>query len=84
MIAKITPSIFIDALQLELTAQKGNPLRGVLRDEKGSVCGTLEKNISQERERFLWTGLNDLPYGQYTIELTQGEEKMKMDLVKRI
>ena len=84
MFAKIKPSIFIDALQLELTARNGNPLRGVLRDDKGSVWGVLEKNISKEREEFTWSGLNDLPYGKYTLELSQGEDEMKMNLVKRV
>jgi hypothetical protein len=84
MFAKIKPSIFIDALQVELSALRGNFLRGVLRDDNGSICSTLEKNILTENEQFSWTGLNDLPYGRYTIELSQGEDEMKMNLVKRI
>ncbi|MBC7946396.1 MAG: hypothetical protein H7Y42_00840 [Chitinophagaceae bacterium] len=84
MFAKIKPSNFIDALQLELSAQTGNFLRGVLRDDQGSICSTLERDIMYENEHFTWTGLNDLPYGQYTIELSQGEDEMKMNLVKRI
>lgn len=89
MFAKIKPSIFIDALQLELTAMSGNLLKGVLKDDKGSVCSVLEKNISKEKENLTWTGLNDLPYGKYTIELSQGEDdsdsyQVKMNLVKRI
>ena len=84
MFAKIKPSIFIDALQLELSALRGSFLRGVLRDDNGSICSTLEKNILKENEHFTWTGLNDLPYGKYTIELSQGEDEMKMNLVKRV
>jgi hypothetical protein len=84
MFAKIKPSIFIDALQVELSALRGNFLRGVLRDDNGSICSTLEKNIQKENEQFSWTGLNDLPYGRYTVELSQGEDEMKMNLVKRI
>lgn len=84
MFAKIKPSIFIDALQLELSADAGNFLRGVLRDDKGSICSTLEKDIMNENEHFTWTGLSHLPYGKYTIELSQGEDEMKMNLVKRI
>jgi hypothetical protein len=83
MFVKVKPSIFIDALQLELNAHVGNFLRGVLKDDKGSICSTLEKNIMKENEHFTWTGLNDLPYGKYTIELSQGEDEMKMNLVKR-
>jgi hypothetical protein len=84
MIAKIKPSIFIDALQLELSSLKGKLLKGVLRDDNGSVCSVLEKSISKDRENLTWTGLSDLPYGKYTIELTQGEEEVTMNLVKRI
>jgi hypothetical protein len=89
MFAKIKPSIFIDALQLELTALKGNFLKGVLKDDQGSVCRVLEKNISHDKEQVMWTGLNDLPYGKYTVELSQGEDepnsyRVKMNLVKRV
>lgn len=89
MFAKVKPSIFIDALQLELTALRGNSLRGVLRDDNGSICSTLRKDIEKENEQFTWTGLNDLPYGKYTIELSQEEDEsdmyqVKMNLVKRI
>ena len=84
MFAKIKPSIFIDALQLELSALSGSSLRGVLRDANGSICSILEKDIQKESEQFTWTGLNDLPYGKYTIELSQGDDEMKMNLVKRI
>jgi hypothetical protein len=84
MFAKIKPSIFIDALQFELTSHKGDRLKGILRDEKGSVCSTLEKTVLTERENFTWSGLNDLPYGRYTLELSHGEEQMEMRLVKRI
>ena len=84
MFAKVMPSNFIDALKLQLLAPKGNFLRGILKDDKGSVCCTLEKKIGTEQETFTWTGLNDLPYGKYTLELSQGEDLMKMNLVKRV
>ena len=84
MFIKIKSSMFIDALQLELTAPKGNCLRGVLKDDTGSICSTIEKDIAIDHERFTWTGLNHLPYGRYTLELSHGEDEMKMNLVKRI
>lgn len=84
MFAKVKSSVFIDALQFELVAQKGNCLRGVLRDEKGSVCSTLEKEPSGNREYVIWEGLNDLPYGVYTLVLSHGEDEMRMNLVKRV
>jgi hypothetical protein len=84
MFAKVKPSIFIDALQVELSSLRGSFLRGVLRDDNGSICSTMEKDIQNENEQFTWTGLNNLPYGKYTIELSQGEDEMKLSLVKRI
>ncbi len=84
MFAKVKSSMFIDALQLQLNAPIGNCLRGVLKDEKGSIWSTFEKDISTDREELNWTGLNDLPYGKYTLELSQGNDEMKMNLVKRV
>lgn len=84
MFAKIKPSIFIDALQFELLTLHDSLLRGVLKDDNGSVCSVLEKDISTEQKQFTWSGLNDLPYGRYTLELSQGESQMKMSLVKRV
>lgn len=84
MFAKVKSSVFIDALQLQLNSPKGNCLRGILKDDKGSICSTLEKDIATDREELTWTGLNDLPYGKYTLELFQGEDEMKMNLVKRV
>jgi len=84
MFVKVKSSNFIDVLKLQLTTPKGNCLRGVLRDDKGSICRTLEKNIRRDKEELTWEGLNDLPYGKYTLELTQGEDQIKMNLVKRV
>ena len=44
----------------------------------------MERNIPDNQKQIYWPGLNDLPYGQYTLELSQGEEEMKMNLVKRV
>jgi hypothetical protein len=84
MFIKVKSSMFIDALQLELTAPKGNCLRGVIKDDSGSICSTIEKDFVIDQEQFMWTGLNHLPYGRYTLELSHGEDEMKMNLVKRI
>lgn len=84
MFAKIKSSIFIDALQFEFTALGGNFLKAVLRDDQGSVCSVLEQDLQKEKEFITWSGLNDLPYGRYTLELSQGGDEMKMNLVKRI
>ena len=46
MFAKIKSPMFIDGFRLELSGSKGNCLRGILRDDKGSICSTIEKNIA--------------------------------------
>lgn len=89
MFAKVKSSVFIDALQVELTAPKGNCVRGVLKDDAGSICCTLERNMAADGEQFTWSGLNHLPYGRYTLELSHGEDesesnRVKMHLVKRV
>lgn len=84
MFVKVKSANFIDALRLQLSSLKGKRLHGVLRDERGMVCRTLEKKIAHEKEELTWGGLNDLPYGRYTLELTGGEDELKLDLVKRI
>ena len=85
MFAKLRSSIFIDAVQLKLTAVKGyHPLRGVLKDDNGCVCRTIERKIPSDVQELTWAGLNDLPYGRYTLELSHGGDEMKMNLVKRI
>jgi len=84
MFAKVKSSVFIDTLKLQLTARSGSCLKAVLKDDTGSVCRKLESDLSQEQEELTWEGLNELPYGVYTLELSRGEDEMKMQLVKRI
>ncbi|MBL7722162.1 MAG: hypothetical protein JNK98_09230, partial [Chitinophagaceae bacterium] len=76
MFVKVKSSVFIDALQLQLNAPKGKCLRGVLKDDCGIVCRTLEKKINKDKEELTWEGLNDLPYGRYTLELSHSEDEM--------
>jgi hypothetical protein len=84
MFAKVRSSIFIDALQLQLSTPEGCCLRGVLKDDKGCICRTIEKDIYTGYEELTWNGLNDLPYGRYTLELSQGDDEMNLNLVKRV
>jgi len=84
MIAKLKSQVFIDALTLELVAPIHSNLRAVIRDEGGSVCSSLETTLPNGQNTVTWKGLNDLPYGVYTLELSQGEDELKMRLVKRI
>ena len=84
MFAKIKSSNFIDALQLELISYNQSSLKGILKDDKGSICSVIERNVSDNQKQIYWPGLNDLPYGRYTLELSQGEEEMHVNLVKRV
>ncbi len=83
MFAKVKPQVFIDTLTLELSSPERKAFKAVLKDEKGSVCRHLESEPSPHRS-LTWSGLNDLPYGVYTIELTHGDDEMKMRIVKRV
>jgi len=85
MFAKIKSSNFIDALQFELVASYADSaLKGILKDDKGSICSVLERNVPNNQRQIYWPGLNDLPYGRYTLELSQGGEEISLNLVKRI
>jgi hypothetical protein len=84
MIAKVKSSVFIDALTVELVAAPQRQLRAVLRDDKGCECSRWEAHMPQGERTFTWKGLNDLPYGVYTLELSQGEEELKVRMVKRV
>lgn len=84
MFAKIKSSNFIDALQFELTEHRDCSLKGILKDEKGSICRTLERDVPGNQKQVYWRGLDELPYGKYTLELSSGSEKMRVHLVKRI
>ncbi len=84
MIAKIKSSVFIDALTLELVAPLRSSLKAILRDDQGLECSRLETSMPTGESTVTWRGLNDLPYGVYTLELSQGDDEMKMRLVKRI
>jgi len=84
MFAKVKSPTFIDVLTLELVAPIRSSLKAILRDEKGYECSRLEASVPKGDNTVTWKGLNDLPYGIYTLELSQGDDEMKMRLVKRV
>ena len=84
MFAKVKPTVFIDSLKFELVEQDGTSLKAVLRDDQGYVCSTMEAQMPARNNEVVWRGLNNLPYGVYTLEISQGNDEMKMRLVKRI
>ena len=84
MFAKVKSQVFIDSLKFELSSYGDSPVKGILRDDKGCICSEVEMRGDERNPELIWKGLNNLPYGIYTLELTKGEEEMKMRLVKRV
>lgn len=84
MFAKIKSPVFIDSLKIEVSAPAPAFLKAVLKDDKGSICSTFEKNVAKVENELTWRNLNDLPYGVYTLELSHGKDEVKMRLVKRV
>jgi hypothetical protein len=85
MFAKVKSTTFIDSFQLEFAHPSGRAIHAVLRDDQGCVCSILEEpGTLISNEPVEWKGLNNLPYGVYTLEVTQGEDEMKLKMVKRV
>ncbi|MCC6289342.1 MAG: hypothetical protein IT249_15795 [Chitinophagaceae bacterium] len=84
MPAKLKSLVFIDTLIFELEDDTSSCLKAVLKDEKGKVCSMLDTNIPPNQKTYYWKGLNDLPYGVYTLEISNDKEELRMRLVKRI
>ncbi|MCO5240237.1 MAG: hypothetical protein M9904_09280 [Chitinophagaceae bacterium] len=84
MHARLRSMTFIDSLFFELSDATDSSLKAVLKDEKGKVCSMLETEVGCAQKFFRWEGLNDLPYGVYTLELTGGKVEQRMRLVKRV
>ncbi len=84
MIAKVKSASFIDSMKIELNDCNGKPVKAVLLDETGSICSEMETRVNEPISELTWKGLNDLPYGVYTLELTHGAEQFRVRIVKRI
>lgn len=84
MFLKVKSPVFIDHLTFQVEDPQKSLLRAVLRDDTGLVCSALEKEVETDQQQFDWNGLNDLPYGVYTLEISRGKDEMKMRLVKRV
>lgn len=82
MLAILKSQVFIDTLIFDLTDAVLSPLKAVLKDEKGHICS--ETKIEPSQRQVCWKGLNDLPYGVYSLELTCKSEEQRLRLVKRI
>jgi len=84
MFLKVKSPVFIDHLTIQVDQQQKCLLRAVLKDDAGLVCRDLETEVENDQQELDWNGLNDLPYGVYTLEVSRGADEMKMRLVKRV
>ncbi|MBS1946779.1 MAG: hypothetical protein JST47_03340 [Bacteroidetes bacterium] len=84
MLLKLKSPVFIDRVIFELDQPQKCLLKAVLKDEYGIVCSALETEAEKNQLVFNWSGLNDLPYGVYTLEVSRGSDAIKTKLVKRI
>jgi len=84
MFLKIKSPNFIDRLSFEINQTHNFLLKAVLKDDRGSVCSELQKELNLGQQSLDWEGLNELPYGVYTLEVSQGPDEMKMRCVKRV
>jgi hypothetical protein len=84
MFLKVKSPVFIDHLTFQVGEPQKAMLRAVLRDDTGIVCSALETEVEKDQQELDWNGLNDLPYGVYTLEISRGQDEMKMRLVKRV
>ena len=84
MLVTMKSPVFIDRLTFEVDHPQKCLLKAVLKDDKGSVCSALETEAEKDQQTFNWVGLNDLPYGVYTLEVHRGADEIKMRIVKRV
>ncbi|MBS1598984.1 MAG: hypothetical protein JST75_12240 [Bacteroidetes bacterium] len=84
MSLKLKSLLFINSLTFEINHPQQCILRAVLKDDSGLVCSALEKEIISGQQMINWDGLDELPYGEYTLEVSKGVDEIKMKLVKRI
>lgn len=84
MIAIEKPATFIDYFRVKLASCTRNYLTAILRDETGDECARLETVLKSDSTELTWKNLNHLPYGIYTLVLSQGDEEVCLKMVKRI
>ncbi|HYE53289.1 MAG TPA: hypothetical protein VD996_00545 [Chitinophagaceae bacterium] len=82
--ASVRTPIFTDTLYIQLAQCLQGLVEAILLDEHGTICGRMETNVSENEQEVAWKGLNDLPYGIYTLQLQQGAQEMNMRIVKRV
>jgi hypothetical protein len=84
MFAKPQRATFIDDMVIEVHEAQQSPIMVTLRNEDGKICCKTEKKIRSGNTSIRWEGLNDLPYGIYTLQCSQGDDVIETRMVKRI
>jgi hypothetical protein len=84
MFVKVKSSVFIDRLTFQVDYPQKCLVKAVLKDDTGIVCQAMETEVEKDQLELNWNGLNDLPYGVYTLEISRGKDEQKMRLVKRV
>jgi hypothetical protein len=84
MFAKLKTPVFIDSVIFEFSQPAPDPVRAILRDESGSICSRLDTQVPRGLTSYRWNGLNDLPYGRYTLEILRGGQAQQMKIIKRV
>jgi hypothetical protein len=84
MFLKVKSPVFIDHVTFQVGEAQKCLLKAVLKDDAGLICSALETEVEKDQRELDWNGLNDLPYGVYTLEVSRGVDEMKMRLVKRV
>lgn len=83
MFAKVKPQVFLDKFTVEITKKPIDSLIAVLRDDRGQVHRSVNYGDATNNSLTV-TGLSDLPYGVYSLELSHGDEQLNVRLVKRV
>ena len=78
MLAKPKTPIFIDNLTIEVEEANHYPFHVALQSEDGKICCKTEKKIGFDKSTINLEGLDELPYGVYTVECSQGGDIVKV------
>ncbi|HYF29714.1 MAG TPA: hypothetical protein VD993_01200 [Chitinophagaceae bacterium] len=82
--ATLKTPIFTDSLSVQLIHCLQGLIEAILLDEHGTVCRKVEAELAENAQEFTWEGLNDLPYGIYTLQLLHGLNEMNVRIIKRV
>lgn len=82
--AALKTPIFTDSLSVQLFNCLQGLIEAILIDENGTVCRKVETELNENTQEFTWDGLNDLPYGIYTLQVMQGLNEMNVRIIKRV